>query len=208
MVWNNELKREIPEGWDLKHLSKITNVSNETINPFCFPEIEFKHYSIPAFDQVGTYRIEKGSDIKSAKFIIRNSDVLVSKLNPWFRRIIYSSDEADLISSTEFVVWRTGNVALKNYFYMIGRDSTFITYCTQSATGTSNSHKRVNPTVMMKYQIVYNEEVAENFGKVLGSTIKMYAKNQVENKTLLEVRDWLLPMLMNGQAKVRRADKL
>lgn len=202
MVWNNELKREIPEGWELKHLSKITNVSTETLNPFNFPDTEFKHYSIPAFDEVGTYKIENGSEIKSAKFIIRNLDVLVSKLNPWFKRIIYSTDETDLISSTEFVVWRTENFALKNYLYMIGRDSSFITYCTQSATGTSNSHKRVNPTVMMKYQIAFNREVAEKFGKALGSTIEMYANNQVENKTLLEVRDWLLPMLMNGQVKV------
>ena len=203
MVWNEKLKREIPDEWKVKSLSEITSISNDSINPFDFPEKDFKHYSIPAFDESGTFKIEKGSEIKSNKFVIKFTDVLVSKLNPWFNRVIYSTEDADLISSTEFVVWRTKNIAIKNYMYMIARDASFSKYCTQSASGTSHSHKRVNPTVMMKYQIVFNDEIAEKFGLTLGSTIKMYAKNQVENNNLLALRDWLLPMLMNGQVKVK-----
>ncbi len=202
MVWNEELKREIPLGWEVKSLADITDVGTEQLNPMDFPNKDFKHYSIPAFDETGTYKIEKGEEIKSNKFSIKDTDVLVSKLNPWFSRVIYSTDDEDLISSTEFVVWRTNNIAIKNYLYMIARDYSFIAYCTQSASGTSNSHKRVNPTVMMKYQIVFNNETAEKFGTILGSTIKMYAKNKVESKILTELRDWLLPMLMNGQIKV------
>lgn len=203
MVWNEELKREIPEAWEVKSLADLTKVSSESINPLTFPNKEFKHYSIPTFDETGTYGIEKGSEIKSNKFTITNTDILVSKLNPWFNRVAYSTDEGNLISSTEFVVWRSHNLAMKNYLYMIARDASFITYCTQSATGTSNSHKRVNPTVMMKYKIVYENFIAELFGSKIGSAIKMYAKNQVENKSLSDFRDWLLPMLMNGQVIVK-----
>jgi type I restriction enzyme S subunit len=85
---------------------------------------------------------------------------------------------------------------------MIAKDYSFITYCTQSAAGTSNSHKRVNPTVMMKYKIVYDEKIAQQFGLKIGESIEMYAKNQITNKYLSDFRDWLLPMLMNGQVKV------
>lgn len=202
MVWNEALNRKIPAGWVDKSLAEITSVSNESVNPTGFPKREFKHYSIPAFDEVGTYKIENGEEIRSNKFLIRNTDVLVSKLNPWFNRVIYATEESNLVSSTEFVVWRTDSIAIKNYLYMIARDGSFVKYCTQSATGTSNSHKRVNPTVMMKYRIAINPKIAERFGHVLDSTIKMYAKNQIETKTLADLRDWLLPMLMNGQVKV------
>lgn len=164
MIWCEELKREIPDNWVVKELSEITDVSNESINPFDYPKKDFKHYSIPAFDKSGTYTLEKGIEIKSNKFIIRENDVLVSKLNPRFNRVIYSTDENDLISSTEFVVWRTKSIEFKNYLYMIARDPSFITYCSQSASGTSNSHKRVNPTVMMKYKVVFNEIIAQRFG--------------------------------------------
>jgi type I restriction enzyme S subunit len=166
------------------------------------PNTNFKHYSIPTFDELGTYKVEKGEDIKSNKFTVEDTDVLVSKLNPHFSRVIYSTHDDNLICSTEFVVWRTSNIEIKNYMYMIARDYSFITFCTKSSAGTSNSHKRVNPTVMMKYKVAYQQRIAERFGSILGSTIKMYAKNQIENKTLSELRDWLLPMLMNGQVRV------
>ncbi len=202
MVWNEELKREIPEGWEVKPLSEITAVSNESVNPMDFPDKEFKYYSIPGFDEIGTFKNEKGFEIKSNKYSIKSTDVLVSKLNPWFSRVIYATDDSDLISSTEFVVWRTDNLAIKNYMYMIARDASFVTFCTKSASGTSNSHKRVNPTVMMKYKIVFNETIATLLGNTLGSSIKMLAKNKIENQKLTKLHDWLLPMLMNGQLKV------
>lgn len=84
MVWNEELKREIPLGWEVKSLADITDVSTEQLNPMDFPNKDFRHYSIPAFDETGTYKIEKGEEIKSNKFSIKDTDVLVSKLNPWF----------------------------------------------------------------------------------------------------------------------------
>jgi type I restriction enzyme S subunit len=202
MFWNKDLKKDIPEDWEVKSLADITDLSNESVNPFNYPEKEFKHYSIPNFDKSGTYGIEKGYDIKSNKFVVTQTDVLVSKLNPWFNRVIYSTDEDDLISSTEFVIWRTKNIDMKNYLYMTARDPSFITYCINSASGTSHSHRRVNPTVMMKYKVAYNYKIAELFGSRIGSFIKTYANNQVENKSLSDLRDWLLPMLMNGQVRV------
>jgi type I restriction enzyme S subunit len=202
MVWNEELKREVPEGWEVKPLSKITAVSKESVNPMDFPEKEFNYYSIPGFDESRTYKIEKGCEIYSNKYSVKSTDVPVSKLNPWFSRVIYATDDSDLISSTEFVVWRTKNLAIKNYLYLIARDASFITFCTKSASGTSNSHKRVNPTVMMKYKFFFNETIATLLGNTLAPFLKMLAKNKVENKKLTELRDWLLPMLMNGQVKV------
>ena len=103
MIWSSKLKREIPEGWDEKSLAEITDISNDSINPMHWPDKEFRHYSIPAFDAFKTFVVEKGEEIKSNKFTVGSSDVLVSKLNPWFNRVIYSTDDSDLISSTEFV---------------------------------------------------------------------------------------------------------
>jgi type I restriction enzyme, S subunit len=202
MVYNEDLIREIPEDWDVRHLNEITPVSNESKNPLLSPDIDFKHYSIPVFDVIKTYGIEKGTTIKSNKFTVEEADVLVSKLNPWFKRIVYPMKEENLICSTEFVVWRTPNINVKNYLFYTAKNSHFIAYCTQNATGTSNSHKRVNPTVMMKYQVAYNENIVEDFGEKIDSWIKKHVNNQQENTLLTELRDWLLPMLMNGQVTV------
>jgi len=207
MMYNAELKREIPVGWEVKPLAKITDVSNESVNPMLTPEKEFKHYSIPTYDASRTYGIEKGIDIRSNKFVVAESDILVSKLNPWFTRVIYPIKEDDLICSTEFVVWRTSNTNIKNYLFMVGKGEHFILHCSQSATGTSNSHKRVNPSVMMRYKVPFNSELIQKFGATINSWIKIGINKQLENQQLSELRDWLLPMLMNGQVTVKEAEE-
>jgi type I restriction enzyme, S subunit len=203
MSYNSELKREIPKRWEVKALDGIATVNNDSVNPQLFSDIDFRHYSIPTYDATGTYGIEKGKEINSNKFTVLSNDILVSKLNPWFSRVIYGEDKPNIICSTEFVVWRSRDINLKNYLFMIAHDKSFITYCTQNATGTSNSHKRVNPTVMMNYTIAYDEKVAEKYEKIIDSVLKLILKNKKQNQELIKVRDFLLPLLMNGQVKVK-----
>jgi type I restriction enzyme S subunit len=111
-------------------------------------------------------------------------------------------DENDQICSTELVVWRCPSQALKNFLYLVATSPQFIAHCTQSATGTSNSHKRVNPDVMMRFALPYQGEIAAQFGEKVSPLLKRLILNQQENQQLAQLRDWLLPLLMNGQVKV------
>ncbi|WP_263080708.1 restriction endonuclease subunit S [Endozoicomonas sp. Mp262] len=203
MVYNEALKRNIPVEWSVNNLKEITPVSNESITPKDHPEALFRHFSIPVFDSTQTYGVECGSSIGSNKFKVNGSDLLVSKLNPWFSRVIYALEEDDQICSTEFVVWRTNSDSIKNFLYQIATSGQFISYCTQSATGTSNSHKRVNPTVMMQFKFPFCADIATAYGEKIDSALKEIMSNKKQNKQLVELRDWLLPMLMNGQVKVQ-----
>ncbi|MEI6847189.1 MAG: restriction endonuclease subunit S [Chlorobiaceae bacterium] len=202
MVYNPTLKRKIPLGWDVCDLNKITSVSNESISPIDTPEKCYRLFSIPVFDITKTYSYEEGKKIGSNKFVVCSKDLLVSKLNPWFNRVVYVMDENDQICSTEFVVWRSSSEEIKNYLYLVAISQQFISYSVQSATGTSNSHKRVNPTVMMRFLIPFNKNIAEKFGEKISVVLKKSILNQQETKVLTQLRDWLLPMLMNGQVTV------
>ncbi len=202
MVYNATLKRDIPEGWKVTTLASVTAISNDSLNPADFPEKEFKHFSIPVFDATNTYGLERGDSIGSNKFTVLGTDLLVSKLNPWFSRVIYAMDEEDQICSTELVVWRCPTENLKNFLYLIAISPQFIAHCVQSATGTSNSHKRVNPKVMMRFDLPYKEEIAEDFGARISSIVKKLIISRRENQQLAQLRDWLLPLLMNGQVTV------
>ncbi len=202
MVYNATLKRDIPEGWKVTTLASVTAISNDSLNPADFPEKEFKHFSIPVFDATNTYGLERGDSIGSNKFTVLGTDLLVSKLNPWFSRVIYAMDEEDQICSTELVVWRCPTENLKNFLYLIAISPQFIAHCVQSATGTSNSHKRVNPKVMMRFDLPYKKEIAEDFGARISSIVKKLIISRRENQQLAQLRDWLLPLLMNGQVTV------
>lgn len=202
MNYNQFLKRAIPEGWEARPLSKITAVSNQSVNPADHPDQIFRHYSIPVYDSTGTYGLEAGNTIGSSKFTVKKNDILVSKLNPWFSRVVHAKEEANIICSTEFVVWRAPNSSIKNFLYMVATSPQFIAHCTQSATGTSNSHKRVNPGVMMRFEAPFKEEIASALGDKLEPMIRKMIINQRENTELAKLRDWLLPMLMNGQVTI------
>ncbi len=202
MVYNATLKREIPEGWEATTLASVTPISNDSLNPADFPQKKFKHFSIPVFDATTTYRVERGDSIGSNKFTVLGTDLLVSKLNPWFSRVIYAMDEVDQICSTELVVWRCPTENLKNFLYLIATSPQFISHCVQSATGTSNSHKRVNPAVMMRFKLPYSAEVADGLGGRISPIVKKLIINRQENQQLAQLRDWLLPLLMNGQVTV------
>lgn len=201
MVYHSELKREIPEGWGVEKLDSLLKIGKETTNPMKSPNEEFKYYSIPEFDTTGTYSLEHGESIKSNKFKVEKNDLLVSKLNPWFNRVIYNLEE-NAISSTEFIVWKTFNRFEKNYLYQVATGKEFIDYCTRFATGTSNSHKRVSPDIMVGFQIPFKKTYIQKFGETIDSIRTQILQNNKQNQELTQLRDWLLPMLMNGQVKV------
>lgn len=201
MVYNPELKREIPEGWGVEKLSSILEIGRETINPMKTPKEEFKYYSIPEYDVSGSFSYELGETIKSNKFLVEKSDLLVSKLNPWFNRVVYNLEES-AISSTEFIVWKTINRFEKNFLYQVATSEGFIEYCTRFATGTSNSHKRVSPDIMVSFQIPFEKTYIQKFGEITDSIRAQVLQNNEQNQELTQLRDWLLPMLMNGQVKV------
>ncbi len=85
MVWDEDLKIEIPEGWKVKALSDIASLQQNSV----FPEsgVKYSHYSIPSFDESRMPVSEGGEDIASNKYLVPEGSVLVSKLNPQFKRI-------------------------------------------------------------------------------------------------------------------------
>ena len=200
MFFDEKLKREIPVGWEVKELQNIASISNEQITPN--EGVTYRHYSIPAFDEKGTYIIELGEDIHSNKFIIKSFDVLISKLNPRFSRVICADNEENMLSSTELIVFRCNDEQNQSLVYCIAKSDNFYLYCVKNATGSSGSHNRINPEIMGAYKIPYKHSIYELFKSRISDIIQK--KNHIikENQKLISIRDFLLPMLMNGQISI------
>ena len=127
---------------------------------------------------------------------------MFSKLNPWFKRIIYSPNHTDLISSTEFIVLRAKDINFKNFIFLAIQELAFLSYCTKSATGTSNSHKRIHPDLIKNYKIAYDSETVEKFNNKIKTYIKIYENNFLENIELKKLYNWLFPNIMNKQITI------
>ena len=200
MVWNDKLKREIPQGWSGVSLKDLALTSRNTITPV---ENEvYQHFSIPSFDACGSYFLDNGSDIKSDKFVLQKGQLLVSKLNPWFNRVVWVPKGTNMIGSTEFVVLNPNNESESGYIYSVIKSPKFIAYCSQAATGTSHSQRRVSPDVLMAFKVVYEQGVVQKYGCLIEKIQKQQAELLSEIAILTKQRDELLPLLMNGQASV------
>lgn len=213
---NNKLRKKIEEllwemwlyefakstvSYDKNNLSEICTQVTDSINPFEFPSEDFTYYNIPTFDETGAYTIEIGKNIKSNKFLVQNNDVLVSKLNPWFNRVILADKTA--ICSTEFVVLRAANRYLRNFLYVMCISRPFVEFCSTNATGTSNSHKRISPEIMMSFNAYFSSEAAEDFGRRIDPHISTIVNIVNQNLSLSSSRDFLLPMLISGQVTIK-----
>lgn len=200
MVWNEKLKREIPQGWSGVSLKDLALTSRNAITPV---ENEvYQHFSIPSFDACGSYSLDNGSDIKSDKFVLQKGQLLVSKLNPWFNRVVWVPKGTNMIGSTEFVVLNPNNESESGYIYSVIKSPKFIAYCSQAATGTSHSQRRVSPDVLMAFKVGYEQGVVQKYGCLIEKIQKQQAELLSEIAILTKQRDELLPLLMNGQAVV------
>ena len=202
MVYNETLKREIPVNWNVKEFQNIASISNEQITPN--EGVVYRHYSIPAFDKKGTYIIDLGKDIHSSKFVVHPCDLLISKLNPRFSRVICADDEKNMISSTELIVFKCNNKQNQALMYCIAKSDNFYSYCTKNATGSSGSHNRINPEIMGAFKIPFNNIIFEQFKSKISNIIQKRNLIIQENTRLSQLRDWLLPLLMNGQVVIKK----
>lgn len=203
MTYNPTLKREIPVGWEVKQICDIASFEKESVRPSDNPNIEYKHFSIPGYDECGSYVLETGESILSDKFKVSETDILVSKLNPWTSRVIWGESREHQICSTEFVVMKLHELKEKGFLYSLVKQPSFIDYCTRGSSGTSHSHRRVNPEYMMDYIFAYDKDAVQSFSAIVSRYALMMMKNLRENRRLTALRDKLLPLLMNGQVMVR-----
>ena len=202
MVWNDELKREIPEGWEVKALSDIGSLQQNSV----FPEsgVKYSHYSIPAFDESRMPASEDGEDIASNKYLVPEGSVLVSKLNPQFKRIwliLYAQYNA--ICSTEFLPVQAAKTGIY-YLYSLLNTDAFSVHLKQKASSSTGSRKRIDPENVMSFQFAYDERIATLFNEKVASFFNQANQMPMENQQLASLRDFLLPMLMNGQVKVKK----
>ena len=208
MVYNATLKREIPEGWregTLDDLGRIVGGST----PSTEDPGNFTNHGTPWItpndlsDNQGNKFISRGSQdvsdlgIKSAslkKYPI--GTVLLSSRAP----IGYMA-----IARTEL----TTNQGFKSFIPHDGYSTALIYYTvkgslktiTQYASGST--FKEVSAGVLKTVKIVLPDlNVVEQFTDSVTSIFKRQDVLEQENQQLAQLRDWLLPLLMNGQVTV------
>ena len=186
MVWNPELKREIPEGWDTITI-KQTLAKESATKKIQSSEIMQKG-TIPVIDQ-------------STDFIAGYTDDDESIIKVEDPRIIFG-DHTRVLKLINFDFARGADgtqVMLSNNRRM----PQYLFYHMLLKIDLSNyGYARHYKFLKDQRIILPDEAVASTFNERVCKYYELVKQNTFQNIELSELRDWLLPMLMNGQVKV------
>lgn len=206
MVYNEELKREIPEGWVCANLSSITH-----LNPsLSIPKGQVaNHLDMRSFPEMG-YMTElpiKKEYKGGVKF--QNGDVVIARITPCLENgktafiSLLDNDEIGF-GSTEFIVLRGVDPDYYSFLAFLARSISFRTFAISKMTGTSG-RRRVSASDIGEYKLAIPNDLTlfSSFNKLVMPKLKLMTSNTKENDALSKSRDWLLPMLMNGQVTIK-----
>lgn len=213
MVYNPELKREIPEGWGVEKLKdklsvsrgisyKTENIKDNIGTPMInLASIDinrnYKSTGLKYFN--GDYlqeKIVRGGDLLIAcTDLTRNADIVGSPIIVPFdeQNYVFSMDLAKIDSKVDYIN--------KYYLYSTLRTEHYHNYIKNWASGTNVLHLNIGGINWYSISIP-PVELQEEYSKIILNFSKKTNKNIQENQQLTQLRDWLLPMLMNGQVKV------
>lgn len=202
MVWNEELKREIPEGWDVGELKDIANITmgqsppgesyNEDGDGMVFyqgcTDFGNRYPTIRKYTTEPTRFANEGDILLSVRAPVGTLNI--AKENCCIGRGLAALNSKDNCIAYLFGVM----VNLKQIFDRRNTDGTTFGSITKDDLFSLNV---VKP----------NKEILREFHKIINPAFEKQNKLELENIQLSELRDWLLPMLMNGQVKVGDVDE-
>ena len=203
MVYNDQLKREIPEGWGVKRLGEICNPTSGY--PFAsntyVQDGKFKIYTIKNVQDNGILPITDNTlDTLPAnlpeKCILGPGDMLMSLTGNVGRVGIVFEDNA-LLNQRVLKI----ESKYKAFIFQFLKDPRTRSLLENTATGTSQ--KNLSPKDVMDISIIFpGFNVLIEFEQISNEILLQITSNNQQNQELTQLRDWLLPMLMNGQVRV------
>jgi type I restriction enzyme S subunit len=205
MVWNKELKREIPEGWEVKKLVEIENNIITGKTPPTNNE-DFFNGNIP-FITIGDIRgnmhiikteinlTNSGADYQKNKYLPKGSLCVSCIASPGL--IGFTTRDSQTNQQINSIIFQNNENKLYLYFAL----NDYFKFANGAKTG--NTFANMNKGDFESIHLIYPpKEILINFEKIMASSAEKIFNLLNENQQLSELRDWLLPMLMNGQITV------
>lgn len=217
MDWNEELKRKIPEGWEVKKLGDLftTNRGVSYSTATITGDGGIPMINLASFSPDGCYKVSglklftgeytKEKVLKPYDLVLCNTQqTAIDFTKDIIGKVLLIPDifEGDITSSHHVNTLHVSNEDLKFYLYRLCNTDYFHKYISNYASGTNILGLDFSGVENFKTEIPPAELLAE-FAKLMLNIEKKKSEVIKENQKLIAMRDKLLPLLMNGQVVVR-----
>ncbi len=205
MTWNDVLKCDIPSKWKVVTIDSIVDLLSG------FP------FSSTSYSNSGKYKLLTIKNVQD--------NGIKTDVDNYIQTIPTNMPDYCLLKPKSLLMSLTGNVGrvglmyvdncllnqrvalikpkneeIRTYIYALFK-SDLIRKTMETIAGGS-SQKNLSPIETGNLLIAYNEDIALKFSKTIDKYVDAIVSNLAENEELISLRDWLLPMLMNGQATI------
>lgn len=191
----------VPKGWILESVAKAININPSVKLPKNTVAKYVDMKSLPTQGYSISDVIEKPY-AGGAKF--QKNDTLFARITPCLENgktgfVDFLDEQETAFGSTEFIVMRGTTKVHYSYVACLARENNFRLHAIQNMVGSSGRQRVQNSCFDSFYIAVPTPSVMSLFaGKVSSYFDKMYCCN-MENKSLTNLRDTLLPKLISGE---------
>ena len=212
MVWNEQLKMEIPFSWICSKMENAIEAVRTGLNPrnnFQLGNGNIQYITVKnlclngSLDFSGCDTIdEQARQIVHRRSDIQRDDILFASIAPLGRCYLIQENPTNWdINESVFSIRYNSSVLTAEYLYMNLQSETFVKRATACSTGSIFKGIRIN-SLMDSEIILPPLSVTKEFSKEIKPLLALQKELDRETHTLIQLRDWLLPMLMNGQATI------
>lgn len=201
----------IPEGWEVRSFNTLVKLDTTSVKPFEQPETTWEHYSIPSYDSSGMPSLDKGYEIKSNKYLVKQGAILSSKLNPETERTwwpVMMNEEAS-ICSTEFMQFVPRQKGEQAFVYNLIRSEPFQANILERVTGSTGSRQRAQPKQIAEIAFIdCGKLLRSEYIKVALPLFQSIHNNLIQSQSLSHLRDTLLPKFISGEIRIKDAENM
>lgn len=221
MVWNEELKREIPEGWEVQKMAEWLDIDKsgdwgkeETEGNFAKQVICFRGADINGLNGLDELKPPVRWILEKNSFKILKSHDLIIEISGGSPtqstgRLAFITDatikrfEHPLICSNfcKPVSMRNKKLLYNFVYYWNSLYDNGVFFGYEGKT-SGIKNLLLDSFISSYYTVVPDEKIVDQFYDLMDNIQEKKQTALAENQKLTELRDWLLPMLMNGQVKV------
>ena len=212
MVWDDVTKKAIPAGWHSAKMSEAIEGIRTGLNPrdnFKLGSGTIKYITVKNLRADGILDFSGCDTIdEPARTIIHRrsdvcpGDILFASIAPLGRCYLVQESPQDWdINESVFSIRCNKATVTPEYFYMHLQGEAFVKKSTACSTGSVFKGIRIN-TLLDSRMLLPPMQIVEKFSKRTKLLLSLQNKLNKEIQALTELRDWLLPMLMNGQATI------
>ena len=212
MVYNEVLKREIPEGWEVGTLRDICKIiRGVSYDKKVISDMYLKGFT-PIFraNNIDNGHINYDSlvyvpnDLINSSQIIRKNDVIMTMSSGSLNHLgkTYKSKTNMNCSYGAFCSKITPTDNYRHYLSSFLSSRSFQIYIKNMCLGT-NINNLNNDHIYSAPICIPNTSLLDSFNSIADTIFSEIGKNEQENIELVQVRDFLLPLLMNGQVSVQ-----